>query len=665
MSLCLGLAELRAQEDAIEIAPVEVTWQRPTWLDSSAPVTVIEPSPEDVRAGRTVADLLETTAGFQILRSGSAGQAQKVTLRGGNSRQVVVLLEGIPVADPGTATADLSMLPLDAVEAIEVYRGAAGAQAGSGAQGGAVVIRLRRGGKTEYSQRLYSSFYAPDIFDGAGGALTVRHRNLFLHYGHETRDGDFPFVDTNGNSRERSNNRTTTDRVAATWRWRPARHIRLDFLGNLGLVARGSPGVEQFPSLEATEARQHVLTGTRLDWQRFVVDSGHLQAGLSYGFWQFHFTDPTPYIGPPVNNHGRSHRTRLDANASANPTEWLTLELESSTSLEAMERTGTEPVPAKDRTLLDGALRARMGKANLPVDAMLSVGFASTGTDPLAVLPNLAMGYRPWTALRIATVAGRSYRAPAVDELYFSASGIRGNPDLDPEDTWNAGLDLETTWGPLSGTLSGYYQRLNESISFLPVSPYLVEAQNTGAIDAFGAEAALAANLGPVTLNGTFAWLDARFAKDGNRVPFKSAYTTGLGSRLSLGRFSAYAAGLYRSPFALDRFESRTEEWRLLLDAGVAANLGAGFHLALGARNLLDKRDRIDAFQHPLPGLSWHISLQHRWQGESPEAAGSVEGSLSAQPRKRDEELCGTICADASGKLRRKASPETERPEAM
>jgi vitamin B12 transporter len=616
ISLCLTFAIPMAEENPIDIAPVEVTWQRPTFLDSTAPVIVIEPSPGDVRAGRTVADLLETTAGFQILRSGSAGQAQKVTMRGGNSRQVVVLLEGIPIADPGTATADLSLLPLDAVESIEVYRGAAGAQAGSGAQGGAVVIRLRRGGKSEYSQRLYSSFYAPDLVDGGGGTLTLRHRSLFLHYGHETRDGDFPFVDTNGSSRKRTNNRTTTDRVAATWRWRPTQGIRVDFLGNMGLVARGSPGVEQFPSLEATEARQNLLSGTRLDWRRFLVDSGRLQAGVSYGFWQFHFTDPSPYIGPPVDNHGRSHRTRLDASASANPTPWLTLELESSTAVEAMERTGSEPVLAKDRTLSDGALRATLGESGLPVDAMLSIGIASTGTDPLAVLPNLSIGYRPWSPLRIAAVAGRSYRAPAFDELYFSASGIRGNPDLAPEDTWNAGLDMEATLGPLAATVSGYYQRLAESIMFLPVSPYLVEAQNTGAIDAFGVEAALAARFGPVTLNSSFAWLDARFAKGGNQVPFKSAYTASLGGRMALGRFTGYVTGLYRSPFTLDRFESRTEEWRLLLDAGLSAELVAGFQLAVDARNLLDKRDRIDAFQHPLPGLSWHVSLQHRWRGE-------------------------------------------------
>jgi len=603
------------EDTPIDIAPVEVTWQRPTWLDSSAPVIVIEPTPEDARAGRTVADLLEATAGFQILRSGSAGQAQKVTLRGGNSRQVLVLLEGIPVADPGTATADLSLLPLDAVEAIEVYRGAAGARAGSGAQGGAVVIRLRRGGKTEHTTKANSSFYSPNVVDGGGGSFTLRHKALFLHYGHETRDGDFPFVDTNGNHRDRTNNRTTTDRLSTTWRWRPARGVKVDFLGNLGLVARGSPGVEQFPSPEATEARQSFLSGSRIDWRRFLVDSGRLQGGLSYGFWQFHFTDPTPYIGPPVNNQGRSHRTRMDGSVSADPASWITLELESSASLEAMERTGTEPVPAKERTLLSGALRANFDQSKLPVDAMLAVGFASTGTDPLAVLPNVVLGYRPWKTLRIAATAGRSYRAPAFDEIYFSASGIRGNPDLKPEDTWNTGLDIESRLGPMSASLSGYYQRLNESIAFLPVSPYLVEAQNTGAIDAFGAEAALATNLGPVTLNGTFAWLDARFVKENNRVPFKSKYTASVGSRLTLGRFTTYITGLYRSPFTLDRFESRSEEWRLLLDAGIAADLGAGFHLALDARNLLDKKDRIDAFQHPLPGLSWHVSVQHRSRG--------------------------------------------------
>ncbi len=602
-------------DGGISLAPVEVTWQRPAWLETVAPVEVVEPTPEDVRAGKTVADLLEELPGFQVVRSGSSGQGQSVTLRGGNTRQVTVLLEGIPLDDPGSGAVDLSLLPLEAVEAVEVYRGSSGSRAGSGAMGGAVVIRLRRGGRTEYVERLTSGFYGPATPDGGGGSFSVRRGGLFLHYGHQTRLGEFPFVDTNGAERTRTNNGATSDNVVATWRKRLTRDVRLDLLGSLSLVHRGSPGIEQFPSADGEESRDNALVGARLKANRFPVDGADLRGGLSYGLWRWRFADPEPYLGPAVDNVGHNHRLRSDLGGGIRAATWLDIGWELAHRSEWMNRAGTADPSSHDRHLVDGLLSASLGARDLPVEGMAALKVAMVDVGEVAPLPTVEVGWRLHPALRLAASGGRAFRVPSFDEMYFQASGIRGNPELEPEDSWSAELGLQLRLPRFSAELAGFGQWFDESILFLPVSPYLVEAQNTGRVSSFGAEAAASSELGPLTLAGTFTWLEATLDESGTRLPLKSRFSGSLSARLRFWRCTAYLSGLFRSPFTLDRFEARDEEHRLLLDAGLSVDLGAGFHVALDGRNLLDKRDMLDAFQYPLPGLSWHVSVEHRWQG--------------------------------------------------
>src|SRR6185369_3799423 len=80
----------------------------------------------------------------QIVQGGSFGAATSLFMRGGESDYTKVLIDGVPVNDPGGAF-DFGSLTTDNIERIEILRGAASVLYGSDAMTGVLQIITRRG----------------------------------------------------------------------------------------------------------------------------------------------------------------------------------------------------------------------------------------------------------------------------------------------------------------------------------------------------------------------------------------------------------------------------------------------------------------------------------------------------------------------------------------
>src|SRR5256712_8686340 len=148
MLISLAPAALTAQEprDTVILTPVVVTAPRiPTPADAvTAAVTVI--SGVDLRAQgiRTVLDALRDVPAAAVVQTGSFGGLTSLFLRGGQSKYVKVLVDGVPVNEPGGAF-DFARLTTDYVDRIEVLRGPPARLYGSDAVTGVVQIFTRRG----------------------------------------------------------------------------------------------------------------------------------------------------------------------------------------------------------------------------------------------------------------------------------------------------------------------------------------------------------------------------------------------------------------------------------------------------------------------------------------------------------------------------------------
>lgn len=111
-------------------------------VEETATVTLVTATDIKEKGIKTVAEALRYIPGAQI-QVGGKGEAY-IRLRGFDQREIALLIDGVPVYSPYDGVMDLSSLPLDAVERIEVVKGPASMLYGSNAMGGVINIITKK-----------------------------------------------------------------------------------------------------------------------------------------------------------------------------------------------------------------------------------------------------------------------------------------------------------------------------------------------------------------------------------------------------------------------------------------------------------------------------------------------------------------------------------------
>ncbi len=115
--------------------------------DAGRSVTVISAKDIASSGANTLAELLNLAEGIYITGSQqNFGSNQSLFMRGANSNQSVIMMDGIPLNDPSTPTnaLDLSELSLSEIDQIEIVRGSHSTLYGSSAIGGVINIITKK-----------------------------------------------------------------------------------------------------------------------------------------------------------------------------------------------------------------------------------------------------------------------------------------------------------------------------------------------------------------------------------------------------------------------------------------------------------------------------------------------------------------------------------------
>jgi len=151
-----------AAQDTARVAPVVITATRTPLAQGALPVAVTVLSGDDLRARgiATVAEALREVSSAYLAQAGSHGATTSLFLRGGESKYVKVLIDGVPANDPGGAY-DFASLTTDNVDRIEIVRGPASVVHGADAVTGAVHVITRRGAASTRAELDLRSGIAP------------------------------------------------------------------------------------------------------------------------------------------------------------------------------------------------------------------------------------------------------------------------------------------------------------------------------------------------------------------------------------------------------------------------------------------------------------------------------------------------------------------------
>jgi len=178
-----------AQDDSAQLDPIVVSANRSTFLMDHTAQSMSDYTQEDLQdfPAENLAEALNYMPGVSIQPSGPFGQSSAVSMRGASSRQVLVMVDGIPFNNQLSGQANLSEIPLSDVERIEVIRGGDSSAWGSGL-GGVINVITKPTGTAGKPQAKFTTMFGQfaetknslDVSGGIGN-LGFSSTGSFLH----------------------------------------------------------------------------------------------------------------------------------------------------------------------------------------------------------------------------------------------------------------------------------------------------------------------------------------------------------------------------------------------------------------------------------------------------------------------------------------------------
>lgn len=593
--------------------------------------------------GETLSDALSRVTGTYVRRDSSMGQPAYLSVRGGNPRQTVVELDGLRLSSSAGAGFDAGQMMTDGIGSADVIRGSGAAVYGGGAVTGAMRLNPASPPDDGWQLRGRSSVGSFDtVTMGADMGVGNETGGIRLHGGVRQSQGDFDFVDDQGTDHRRINNDHQRVGLGATGRLeKGADEFRLTGRWESGTA--GSPGPSEFQrafqSARVDDERQLAT----LRWKRhealqrssMVVDT-HATVGAQQRTQGYRneegFMTREPFESQSVGRTvamtggaaaliGDSHLARADVEGRWEGYEGQ-IQSSDRPALNASRRTVAGSVADEwlvfdERLSLIAALRSEFSHGG-------QAGSAGVESQPL--LPALGAIVRAHRRLEFRANMARTFRMADFDELYLETEGIRGNPDLDPEQAWTADVGLQVGANDDRVQVRGavFAHSIDAMILFLPVSAHLFEAQNLYGATSRGVEAAMRATLvDRWTLSGgytaTRATLDSSAGGSPSQLPGQPRHRlavesefelTGLSVGFELPELYLLSAAHYRSRVNLDNFGNLSNPGVMRLDMGLSARLSDWFRAALQVQDMADQKGAHDSLHRPLPGRALWVSVE-------------------------------------------------------
>lgn len=603
--------------------------------DAVAPATVIDQA-RLAAPGITAAEVLRGAPGVSVVDGGAGGVAT-AAVRGATSAETPIYLAGVRINDDVGGAADLSELPLFAMERAEIYRGHAPLVADRLGIGGAIFFDPRRAatGELSYGATLGSFGRRESRLRAAVGE---RDHGALIALRVSKSTNDFTYVDDGGTAfdvrddRERRRANADTSLVDAWLVGRGAlpRGGHVDVVASHAARDAGVPGSALSPARRARlHATRSMLAARSALGERDGVEVTLTTSGLStsarYDDPYFELALGAPAATTRASRVEQSAELRADVGASA------TLRADARVAHERLAIDTAQATAARRLfSRAGGAVTARFGR-HTRVDGLVALECHGTSTNEEArACDTTAPSARAHAGAQLGPVTvlvggGRYARVPTLGERFGLSGPVRGNPTLSPErgtivDVGARAEHRGTSGRSLSLDLSAFAQWTRDLVAYERSSLGFVRPYNADSARTVGAELDARVDASrhlSATLSATV--LEPRVTTEeraGDLVPFRSRLTVAPSARASLGRagplddLSLTLRAAYQSSRVADRRGLVVLPSQQRVDVEASASF-AGESLRVGLRvaNALDAR-LVDTLGYPLPGRAYFGSFE-------------------------------------------------------
>jgi vitamin B12 transporter len=211
--------------------------------------------------------------------------------------------------------------------------------------------------------------------------------------------------------------------------------------------------------------------------------------------------------------------------------------------------------------------------------------------------------------------ASRNFRIPTFNDLYWQGSG---NPDLNPETSYQAEAGNVLKFGNVTFSATGYYIKLRDMLRWIPSNDGIWRPENVGKVNTCGLETLLnwqqKMGSGRLNLDVTYAYTVSREEGSTNQliyVPFhKATFSLAYGFK----NISAYYRNLFNGEvFYTSDNQSKIDPYNVSsIGAEYSFKLFSGLDLGLQVNNLWNAEYQ-NVNVRPMPGRNYNMYLNFKF----------------------------------------------------
>ncbi len=587
-----------------------------------------------IKNASTVGEAIQSVGSVSFNSYDGIAGTQIASIRGSNADQVVVLLDGLRLNTAQGGGVDLNLLPVSAVERIEVVRGGHSSMLGSDAIGGAVQLiskeTIDSKGFSYSANSTIGSFGTKNL--NLSGSHQIGMISTFLNYSRLQTDGNFSFkMPVTNQPATRINNDYQGDNFFLKTKidfddkhqFQAIFHNLLAKKGNAGSVNINSYTNEAMITPHARANVDRKLIAFKSENQ--ITNRFRLEGDAFYQSYDYHYKDPDGW-SPTNDKHDNS---ALGLKLQGQYVASRHLNLIAGTELR-QDRLSSTKFEVDDRniqcfyTLAEINLLAKIFGIPTQWTTIPAVRWDNYSDVDAQFSPKLGLliSCGETNSLALRGNFGKSFRAPTFDDLYWPDEGWgKGNPNVKPETSTN--FDAGLTFGRkanavFQGEVTYFNNNVTDLISWGADQSGIWMPLNVGRANIKGIEAGIKYRLPQniAYLEVFHTWLKAidetpDGASNGKRLTYRpnSKLDISIGSN-----FKGLALNLnYRlvsKRYTLADNTQSLPEYNLL-DGNIGYSLpigGFAFDARLLVSNMLDKSlYLVDGY--PSPGREFRLSL--------------------------------------------------------